>query len=259
MTQDSERYLKVWRLGSVSVRIEKADPTLAGKAPLEARRYCGPYMHANGAGYYLFSPVDLDLSYDPRRKPRWIWESTGRFYDDDELTVMRRMKVKSPRYEIVRSKPRTKIHLSGVHDQPQHTAQIWTGCVFQTPPGWALWIRDPVNREHGRPFRVQEAILETDWLRSDIWINLEFVRWGEVAGIRHNGSPLAQLIPIHHESYAAWHLEQALFSSDDKIAQAAFDQWIEFNWEKYYSRGDYHKDSMTYYRWRKNKFLNSEV
>ena len=79
---------------------------------------------------------------------------------------------------------------------------IWTGCVFKTPPGWCLQIRSPININLDQPFRIQEGILETDWMQYDIWMNLKFFRYNEWATLRRDQRyPLAQLVPVRRESY----------------------------------------------------------
>jgi uncharacterized protein DUF6065 len=243
--------IKIWRLHPKGVRIEPADAALGGLAPPSARRYCGPYMHANGAGFYLYSPIDIDLSFDPTRELPWNWNIHGDGYADDEIGVLRSMPIRHPNFRREMIKRRPKLFLSGVDDEPPQTAQIWTGCIFQTPPGWALWLRGPINREFDAPFRIDEAILETEWLHYDVWLNLRFLRFGEVAKIRRDGPPLAHLVPVPQESYGSAQIQDRLLTPDDPAAQAVFDDWVEFNWLKFHSRDDGTKDQTVYHRQRK--------
>jgi hypothetical protein len=145
------------------------------------------------------------------------------------------------------------LYLSGINDEPQHTAQIWTGCVFQTPPGWALWIRSPINRDYNVPFRIEEAILETDWFHYDIWMNLRFTRWGITAAIRRDGPPLAQIIPISRQAYSSWSIQEKSLDPENEEAQAIFDWWLEYNWDKFFAAKDGRKDQSTYHKWRKKR------
>ena len=60
--------------------------------------------------------------------------------------------------------------------------------LFETPPGWGLQLRSPINmRTPG--FHVMEAMLETDWLQQDIWLNLVFHREGEKIELRREQWP----------------------------------------------------------------------
>jgi hypothetical protein len=157
--------LKIWRLHPKGVGVKPAEATLGGMAPSSARQHCGPYMHVNGAGFYLYSPIDIDLSYNPDRKIPWDWNMPNKQYTDEEIDILRSMPIKHPQFELDMIKRRSKLFISGAADEPAHTAQIWTGCIFQTPPGWSLWIRGPINRELATPFRIEEAIIESDFPR----------------------------------------------------------------------------------------------
>jgi hypothetical protein len=233
------------------VRVVPADPTLGGQAPLSARRYCGPYIHANGAGFYIYSPIDLDLSLDPDRAFPWEWTIHGEGYPDDDVEVANGMQINHPSFRKEFIKRRPKLFLAGDDNEPINTAQIWTGCIFQTAPGWSLLIRSPINRNLGAPFRIQEAILESDWNLYDIWLNLEFVKFGVEAQIRREGEPIAHLLPLPRQSYEQWSIQDRLITADDAEAQRVFDEWIDYNWEKFHSRKDGSKEQRTYARRRK--------
>jgi hypothetical protein len=238
--------LNVWRLHPRGVRITPADPTLAGRAPLSARRYCGPYIHANGAGFYLFSPIDLDLSLDPHRPFPWEWTIHGEGYTDEDVDIVSAMPLRHPGYrpEFIRRRP--KLFLSGDDNEPINTAQLWTGCIFQMPPGWSLLVRSPINRNLEAPFRVQEAVLEADWNLYDIWLNLEFIRFGVEAQIRRDGEPIAHLLPVPRQSYERWTVQERMIAPGDADAQHVFDAWIDYNFEKFHSRQDGKKEQRTY-------------
>jgi hypothetical protein len=248
---NEELTIKIWRLHPRGVRVEPADPTLGGTAPASARKYCGPYIHANGAGFYVYSPLDMDLSFDPESKIPWNWSIHGEGYPDDEIEILKSMPIGHNGFgrDMIRRRP--KLFLSGLNDEPAHTAQIWTGCVFETPPEWSLWIRGPINREYTVPFRIDEAIVEAEWLHYDVWLNLRFTRFGEVAKLRRDGPPLAHIVPVRRESYGAVHLQDRLVTPEDPDAQAVFEDWVEFNWQKFHSRGDGEIDRTAYHRLRR--------
>ena len=243
--------LKVWRLHPRGVRVAPADPTLGGNAPVSARQYCGPYIHANSAGFYVYSPVDLDLSYDPNRTFPWDWTFHGDEYTDEDVDIVAAMPLNHPSFRKEFIKRRPKLFLSGDDNEPLHTAQLWTGCIFETAPGWSLLVRSPINRNLHAPFRIQEAILEADWNLYDIWLNLEFIRFGVETQIRRDGEPIAHLLPLPRTSYDQWRLQDKLITPGDDDAQRVFDAWIDYNWEKFHSRADGLKEQRTYARRRK--------
>jgi hypothetical protein len=138
-------------------------------------------------------------------------------------------------------------------DVEMNVVTIWTGCVFRTPPGWCLQIRSPINIALDTPFRVQEAILETDWMQYDIWMNLKFTRYNEWVSFRAGQThPIAQLVPVKRESYdPKWRLEDNVFNSPDVPSDAAeqvFERWHEYNYQKWLRLGE--KDSTTHNRQR---------
>lgn len=245
----SQPLIKVWRMHRGGCRIALADSKLGGAAPLSALKWCGPYVQANKTGFYLYSPIDVDLSYSPDRDPSWSCTVLGHGYSNEDVEIMGRMKINHPHYQSAHYRPRTKLFLSGIHYEPQHTAQIWTGCVFQMPPTWALWIRSPINRGYEYPFRIEEAILEADWLHYDISMNLRFFQWDVTAKIRRDGPPLAHLVPIPSQAYRSWAVQENLFDPNNEEAQKVFDFWVGFDWDKFYASGT--KDSATYHKRRR--------
>lgn len=234
--------LKVWRLHPHSAPITPADMTLDGQAPQMALRYCGPYLHANGAGFYIHSPVDLDVSYHPDQEQPWQ-VTFYQDYEDEEVQVFFDMLRRSDFEKIQESVPhvpRKKFRFQSP-DKRHHPApvtpnqfMIWLGCSFETPPNWGLWIRGPVNRNYDVPYRVDEAVLETDWLPQDIWINLRFIRPGEVARIRRDGEPIAHLVPVSRAAYENWQLEDHVMNEDTPEARQMFNRWIDYNHQKYH-------------------------
>src|SRR5271165_2436721 len=109
----SQPMISVWRLHPRGVVIKPADPTLGGQAPASAKKYCGPYMHANASGFYLHSPIDLDLSFDPGRPIPWQWNIHGNGYTDDEVAITQEMPIRHLHFRREMLKRRTKLFLSG--------------------------------------------------------------------------------------------------------------------------------------------------
>jgi hypothetical protein len=106
--------------------------------------------------------------------------------------------------------------------------QFWTGNIFETPPGWSLHIRSPINFPT-KPCHVMEGILETDWMQQDIWANVVFDRKDEWVQFRTD-TPFAQLVPVRRESYAEkWQLSEEIINRDTPEANRVFEYWTQFN------------------------------
>jgi hypothetical protein len=248
--------LKVCRLHPAGCRIVPAEKTLHGTAHRGGVRFCGPFTNANRSGWWVFPPVDIDITwlggtefehtllspYDP------VDADLVRFLADDE--------------DLEHIK-----HWTGPEGRTKFTwglveagvVQIWTGCIFETPPGWALQIRSPANFPV-RGCHVMEAVLETDWLHYDIWLNLVFDRVGESIALRRDEwPPIAQLVPVPRETYDAdWKLEEEMANRNSDDADRVFKYWLEYNRKKFAGTGttpipqsDATKDASTYYKERK--------
>jgi Family of unknown function (DUF6065) len=250
MSAASNGLIEVWRLHPRGCRVEPAESTLGGDAPESARKFCGPYMQANRIGFYLFSPVDVDITWD--EGDNWRCDPGENFWTDDELIEISRMTAgRADLDQLKEFIPRTKLFLAGAHCEPQHTAQLWTGCIFRTPPGWGLWLRNPVNRGYEVPFRVEEAILETAWLHQDIWLNLRFLTPRVTANLRRIGPPIAHILPIPYDALDGWKAQSKEFHPWDPESQKIFDWWREYNREKFCPVSKTGKDSSIYHRRRR--------
>jgi hypothetical protein len=250
--------LKVWRLHPNGCRLEAAEKTLHGDAHPGGVQWCGPFTNANRSGWWLFPPVDVDIT--------WLG---GREFETDVLTPYTDDDAHLIRFLLddadeahpdawLDHNGRTKFTWGLLEDG---VVQIWTGCVFETPPGWGLHIRSPINMEPPG-FRVMEAILETDWLQYDIWLNLVFERPNERISLRRDGwPPVAQLVPVRRESYdAPWAASEELLNRNSPDANRVFEFFVQYNEKKFAHGGrqrlsvedpERTKDSTTYYRERK--------
>lgn len=245
--------LTVWRLHPRGVRIEAAEKTLRGDAPTGAITWCGPFTHANAYGFWLYPPLDLDI----------IWYGGRSFdykvvtpYSDDDIELVRNIERPEDRFHYSRT-PRTKIDFGGV---VENVVSIWTGCVFQTPPGWSLMIRNPINVSGNTVFRIQEGILETDWLSYDIWMNLQFLQQDRWVHLRkdQNWPPVAQIIPVRREGYdKSWKLQERYMERETPEGSQMYDRWQEYNYKKWIEK-DNTKNSSTYYLQRAQFFKNQK-
>ena len=240
--EDNGFYLRVWRLHPRGVNICPAEKTLRGDASSAAMRWCGPFAHANAYGFWVFPPVDLDVVWHGGRSFEHRFET---LYTDDDASFVSRLQRPEDKYQYI---PRRKVEFGSTLES---VISIWTGCIFQTPPGWGLMIRDPVNINASTIFRAQEAILETDWLPIDMWVNLLFVQQEKWARIRRSESwpPMAQLLPVPKAAYdPRWRLIDGPMERTTAIGHDLFSRWIDYNYKKWVEKGQ--KDPATYYRER---------
>lgn len=261
----SDLFLEVWRLHPHGIRLAPADTRLMGEAPPAALRWCGPFTYANRSGWWVYPPLDIDIVFRPpdeggQYDQKFVEDPDCRAgnmmyggfdyriiadYEHEEDQVIQEMLRPEHEYR------HTRRQLYAFGDVEMNVATIWTGCIFRTPPGWGLQIRSPININPNTPFRVQEAILETDWMQYDVWMNLKFTRYNEWVSLRRDQSyPLAQLVPVKRESYDRWELKDNLLNDSAVSLQAGevFDRWIDYNYKKWLRAGA--KDSTTHHRER---------
>ena len=245
--------LSIYRLHAGGCRIEPAEKTLAGTANPSGVKWCGPFTSANKMGWWVYSPVDIDI----------LWKGGTTFehklyspYDDEDYHNVRKWTADNHKVDPDKwcmPGGRTKFTW-GVADTG--VVQIWTGCIFRTPLDWCLHVRSPVNMAP-QPFSIQEGILETDWMQYDIWLNVKFHKKDRWASLRRSGPPVAQLVPIPRASYnKPWEVEDRMIREDDE----ALDYWLQYNHKKYECGGKQRlsaddpsltKDSTTYWKERK--------
>jgi Family of unknown function (DUF6065) len=249
--------LKVWRLHPRGCPIVAAEKTLHGTANRGGVRFCGPFTNANKAGWWLFPPVDIDIVW--RGGTDFEWELLTP-YTDDDFHIIRLLLDELDAAHVHTWLPvggRTKLTWGLVEEG---VVQIWTGCIFETPPGWGLHIRSPVNFP-SRACRVMEAVLETDWLQYDVWLNVVFDRRDELVRLRRDEwPPIAQLVPAPRASYdERWAASEAMIDRTSPDADRVFRYFVEYNEKKFAGPGVGRdrearipaKDSSTYYKERK--------
>jgi hypothetical protein len=234
--------LRIWRLHPGGVQVCPAEKTLRGYASTAAMRWCGPFAHANAYGFWVFPPCDLDVVWHGGRSFEHRLES---LYTDEDACLISRLQRPE---DIYRYAARKKIEFGVTLES---VVSIWTGCIFQTPPGWSLMIRDPINITASTIFRVQEAILETDWLPYDIWVNLLFIQQDKWARIRraNNWPPIAQLVPVPTAAYdRPWRLMDGPLERTSAEGRDLYSRWSDYNYKKWVEKGQ--KEPATYFRQR---------
>tara|TARA_B100001094_G_scaffold298823_1_gene323008 strand:- start:1064 stop:2011 length:948 start_codon:yes stop_codon:yes gene_type:complete len=260
-------YLRIRRIHPTQgSRIVKANSKLKGPdgqcetlewPRKDALSRCGPYVHANQMGWWIFPGVDIDMTYhgdgawDVNEYTKYDTEAEQKLYDD---LPKYEYKTEDGKTGVFRSSPRAHVN-AGLADK--NIIQIWTGCIFRTPPGWCLLIRSPINacESYNRPYHIQEGVIESDWMDYDIWINVVVNRTHEKITLRQDmWPPIAQIIPVRREAYEAnWAVDDRVISADDP----EWASWQDYNFKKWERENE--KDSKTYFKERSIQKPNKDV
>ena len=214
----------------------------------DAVRRCGPYVHANSLGWWIFPATDLDATYHGDGK--WTIHEYNKYDEQQQEEYLSKL----PPYEYKTEDGEThdfvmtsRSYVDG-GNADKNILQIWTGVILRTPPGWGLLIRSPVNAEedYDRPWSIQEGVIESDWMDYDIWTNLVFKRTNELVEIRQRmWPPLAQIVPVRREAYdGKWDIDDQLITADDP----EWASWQDYNFKKWERMNE--KDGKTYYKER---------
>jgi hypothetical protein len=250
--------LKIWKLHSQSSKIEKANKLCLGKANKSGVRWCGPYSSANQLGFWVYPPVDMEIFYNGNS-----FSGTAEQYSNEDYFKIKSLIKSEDKVNIEKwcdsNTGRTKFTWG---EADKNVVQIWTGLIFQTPPGYCLQIRSPINfpREN---YHVMEAVLETDWMHYDIWINL-ICEPNKKISIKKD-LPIAHLVPVKRESMNGWEIEEDFVNRKTRNSNHVFRYFIQYNRKKFEKGGNQPltpdgsltKDSTTYFK-EKKKLLDGE-
>lgn len=259
---NDELFLRIRRLyPGMGATIVKANRRLIGpdgqcetrREPLaDAVTKCGPLVHANCLGWWVFPGIDFDAEYLGNNK--WNITEYNQYSDTKEWQFYNSLpgyeyKDENDEKKVYRPGPRQHLAAGSPKAAEDNMLQIWTGAIFRTPPGWCLHIRNPINvaQDYNRPFTIQEGVIESDWMDYDIWTNILVERENEKIEFRRNmWPPLAQLVPVRRESYEMknWTVDDELITEEDP----EFSSWQEYNFKKWEQEGQ--KQPMTYYKER---------
>lgn len=246
--------IKTWRVHPKASRIEKAEKTCKGAANKGGVQWCGPYSNANKLGFWLYSPIEIDFNFDGQKFHINHMEEYGSEDYEKVKSLIRPSDGSNIEKWCFPGVGRTKTTMGLVEE---NVFQIWTGLIFETPPGWCLHIKNPINFP-SKNFSVMEGILETDWMQYDIWVNL-VCQPGRIK-IEKN-APIAQLIPTRRESFKSdWEVQSKEINREDPDSEKAFKYWLDYNKQKFEMGGNQaltetlKKDSTTYFRER-NRML----
>lgn len=246
--------IKSWRIHPKACRLERAEKTCMGLANPGGVQWCGPYTNANRSGFWLYSPIEMDLTYDGEKFEVHGAEEYGPEDYEKVKSLTRPSDLSTIEKWTFPGAGRTKTTFGLVE---KNVVQIWTGLIFETPPGWCLHVRSPVNFPRSN-FEIAEAILETDWMQYDIWLNV-VCQEGRIKISKD--LPIAQMIPTRRETFKEdWVLENEEINRDGPDAERVFKYWLDYNKQKFEMGGrqplteTLTKDSTTYFKER-NRIL----
>lgn len=253
-------HLNIWQIHPKASRIEPAEKTCMGTANKGATQWCGPYINANESGFWVYPPVDMEFVLLDDGFHVLKCEE----YGDEDFNLVSSLVRKEDDSDFTKwtfpGKGRTKMTFALVEP---NVLQIWTGLIFETPPGWCLHIRSPINMPN-EDFGIVEAILETDWMQYDIWMNLSIVKKNKLISINKE-TPIAQIVPTRRESFKGeWSINRRVINRDTEDAERVFKYWLNYNKQKFENGGKQPlsetltKDSTTYFRER-SRILGKEM
>lgn len=258
--------LNIWRCHPKAARLIPAEKTLNGTANPAGVQWCRPYSSANQMGWWLFPAIDIDIMWTDNGFERKTIES----YSNSDHQLVKSLIRPTDKTEIDKWCPedggRSKFSFGDVEP---HIVQFWTGLILETPPGWALQVRNPINFARRSMMCIMEGVVETDWMQYDLWVNMVFDRKGEWLKLRKNEfPPLAQIIPVRRESIDGdWQVgTDQMINRDTPEANRVFEYWVNYNNQKFGSGGkqaanrdgSVSKDSTTFHRERM-KCLGKEM
>ena len=204
MSGSSDAIVRFHQLTSRGRAPMRADRSAAGTLPMRAVRYCEALTSATAFGWWLFSPIDLEL----------IWDGSDIFWRCDEAPDWMPLSPSAqlPDYaaEFDAAAPAA---LQGC-SPPFLTAlpepgslQLWTGLIAQTAPDWHLLVRAPANMPQTGGVCLFEGIVETDRWFGPLFTNMRFTRSHTPIRLRAD-YPLAQVQPVPRHSYSNETLER---------------------------------------------------
>ena len=247
--------LNIWRLHPKGIRLVRAEKTLNGTAHAGGVKFCKPFTSANSAGWWVFPAVDIDIKWDGENYEHNLLEPYSNA-DHQLVKSLLRENIDIEKF-CPENGGRSKFSYGSVEP---NIVQMWTGCILETPPGWCLHMRSPINFPP-QNYHVMEGIIESDWMQYDLWINLCIDVKNEWIKIRKDSwPPIAQLIPIRRESVEGdWEVSKdKILNRDEKDANRVFEYWLQYNQKKFGEGGNQWanedgtvtKDSTTYWQER---------
>jgi hypothetical protein len=221
MTSDQPR-LRFHRLIEQARPPQRADRAAAGTLPTRAYRYCDAVTSAAGYGWWVFTPMDLQLIWDGHDifwyfdgAPDWLPLAPAaqfpNFSQSFDTAAPKFLEGCAPPFLTALPEP--------------GMLQIWTGLMARTAPGWSLLVRPPANLALPGGYSLYEGIVETDTWFGPLFTNLRLTRTHQPVHLKAN-FPLLQVQPLPREAYAEQTLgATAILPSLDDMTN---DDWNDY-------------------------------
>src|SRR5579862_5477884 len=154
----------------------RADRSADGALRMDAYRYCEPAASAAAFGWYFFPPLNFSLVFDGT-EICWTYEGAQDWYP-----------LRVAQYPGFR-RAFNGFAPAALHDcaptflaqgKLPGTAQIWSGYLARTAPGWALLSRRTVNIPRIQPYDNFEGIFETETWFGPLFTNIQLTRTNSV-------------------------------------------------------------------------------
>jgi hypothetical protein len=261
--RDETLNLKVYHTHPSACRVERAEKTLKDTAVPGGVKWCMPYKLVNSNGFWMYPPADIEITWHGGKDFTYkMLEDYGPDEYNHISSLIKARDVKDFEKWCSFGNGRTKYTWGSVD---VGVVQIYTGCIFKTDPNWCMQIRSPVNFQRRSQFFVMEALIETDWLQYDIWLNLVFTEKLKPVTLRKTDLiPIAQLVPIHRQSFTSdWNLSTEMLNDTTQENKDVLNFYVGYNKRKFASGGKNminkyaNKDSTTYVKVKK-EMLNKD-
>lgn len=210
MARTSEPIVRFHQLTILGRPPMRADRTACGTLPIRAVRYCEALTSATAFGWWLFSPIDLEL----------LWDGSEIFWRCDEAPDWMPLLPSAQLPNYAAAFDAMAPHAVKGSAPPFLTAlpepgtlQLWTGLIAQTAPDWHLLLRAPANLPQTGGICLFEGIVETDRWFGPLFTNLRFTRSHLPVRLRAD-YPLVQVQPVPRSSYSNDVLDSMMVATD---------------------------------------------
>ena len=175
----------------------RADRSACGTLPMRAVRYCEALTSATAFGWWLFSPIDLEM----------FWDGTAIVWRCDDapdwmpLLPSAQLPGYAAAFDAVAPEALKGCSPPFLTALPEPgSVQIWTGLIAQTKPDWHLLVRAPANMAPAGGLSLFEGIVCTDRWFGPLFTNMRFTRSHMPVRIRSD-YPLVQVQPVQRNVY----------------------------------------------------------
>jgi hypothetical protein len=226
MSSSEEPFIPIIRFhqwASIARPPMRADRSANGTLPVRAVRYCEALTSASAFGWWVFSPVEIEMVWDgvdifwrfeeePDWKPLQPSVQLPNYVQEFDAAAPDAIRGCSPPFLTVMPEP--------------GNVQIWTGLVAQTAPGWHLLVRAPVNMLSIGGICLFEGIVQTDHWFGPLFANLRFTRTHIPIRVPVD-YPLLQVQPLQLDAYS-----DSVLGRVDLVA--GLSSMTSENWDAYY-------------------------